>query len=417
MSSYIIEGGNRLEGELTVSGSKNASLPIMAACILTGKKTTLYNIPNIADTNKTLEILRLLGCQIKKNHNKVVIDSSSIHTFEIPDSLMRELRSSVILAGALIGRFRKATFSYPGGCDIGARPIDLHLSGFQKLGVKIEEEGGYIHCHADKIKGTDITLDFPSVGATENIMLAAVLGEGETVLKNAALEPEIVDLQNILNKMGAKIEGAGSSIIKITGVKRLKEISYHIMPDRIEAGTLLCMVAATGGKVMLKEVMPESVYQVLYKLEECGCQIETQKDSIILQSPKKLKATNIKTMPYPGFPTDMQSVFGSMLTVARGTTVIVENIFENRFRYMNELKRMGAKVTIEGKTAIIKGRKQLLGAEVEAADLRGGAALILAGLVARGRTKVNHIEYVLRGYEKLEKKLKTLGAHIKKEEC
>ncbi len=412
MSNYIIEGGRKLEGELKVSGSKNASLPIIAACILNGKKNTLYNVPNIVDTNKTLEILKILGCNIKKNNNKIIIDSSNIKTHEIPDKLMRELRSSVILAGALISRFKNAVFSYPGGCDIGSRPIDLHLSGFKKLGIEIEEEGGYIRCKAENIVGTDITLDFPSVGATENIMLASVFAEGETLIKNAALEPEIVDLQNILNKMGAKVEGAGTNIIKITGVKRLKEVSYNIMPDRIEAGTLLCMVAATGGNVKLKGVVPEHIYQVIYKLEECGCKVECQKDLIMLQSPKKLKAVDIKTMPYPGFPTDMQSVFGAMLTIAKGTSLVIENIFESRFKYTNELKRMGAKITIEGKSAVIKGVKKLTGAEVEASDLRGGAALVLAGLVAKGETKVENIEYLLRGYENLDKKLNSIGAKI-----
>lgn len=245
-------------------------------------------------------------------------------------------------------------------------------------------------------------------------MLASVFAEGETLIKNAALEPEIVDLQNILNKMGAKVEGAGTNIIKITGVKKLKEVSYNIMPDRIEAGTLLCMSAATGGNIKLKGVISEHIYQVIYKLEECGCKVECHKDFVILKSPKKLKAVDIKTMPYPGFPTDMQSVFGAMLTIAKGTSLVIENIFESRFKYTNELKRMGAKITIEGKTAVIKGVKRLIGADVEATDLRGGAALVLAGLVAKGETKVENIEYLLRGYEDLDKKLNTLGGMIKK---
>ena len=278
--------------------------------------------------------------------------------------------------------------------------------------MEIEEDGGYIRCKTDNIVGTDITLDFPSVGATENIMLASVFAEGETLIKNAALEPEIVDLQKVLNKMGAKVEGAGTNIIKITGVKRLKEVSYNIMPDRIEAGTLLCMTAATGGNIKLKGVVSEHIYQVIYKLEECGCKVECQKDLIMLKSPKKLKAVDIKTMPYPGFPTDMQSVFGAMLTIAKGTSLVIENIFESRFKYTNELKRMGAKITIEGKSAVIKGVKKLTGAEVEASDLRGGAALVLAGLVAKGETKVENIEYLLRGYENLDKKLNSIGAKI-----
>lgn len=271
---------------------------------------------------------------------------------------------------------------------------------------------GYIKCYTDKIIGNDINLDFPSVGATENIMLAAVLAEGETTIKNAALEPEIVDLQNMLNKMGARIEGAGTKTIKIIGVNKLKEVSYKIMSDRIEAGTLLCMAAATGGNIILKEVVAEHLTALLYKLEETGCKIDVQKNSIKLEAPKKLKAVDIKTMPYPGFPTDMQSVFGAMLTISKGTSLIVENIFESRYKYINELKRMGAKATVEGKTAIIKGVKKLHGVEVKATDLRGGAAMVLAGLVARGRTEVTNIEYLLRGYENLDKKLERLGAKV-----
>lgn len=414
MSSYIIEGGRKLEGEVKVSGSKNASLPIIAATILNGKTTTLYNVPNIEDTKKTLDILKILGCKVKKNNNKIQINSAKITTHEIPDKQMRELRSSVILAGAILSRFKNVVFTFPGGCDIGARPIDLHLDGFRKLGISIEEDGGFIKCNAEKIVGNDIHLDFPSVGATENIILAAVLAEGETKLENAALEPEIVDLQNFLNKMGAKIQGAGTKTIHITGVKSLKEASYNIMPDRIEAGTLLCATAITGGKINLINAIPEHLASVIYKLEETGCKIELRKKSIFLEAPKKLKAVDIKTMPYPGFPTDMQSVFGTMLTVAKGTSVIVENIFENRYKYINELKRMGAKATIEGKTAIINGVKKIKSAEVKATDLRGGAALVVAGLVAKGKTEVSNIEFLLRGYEKLDEKLNKLGAKILK---
>lgn len=412
MSSYIIDGGRKIEGEIKVSGSKNASLPIIAASILNGKKTTLYNVPNIEDAKTTLEILKILGCKIKKANNKIIIDSSKIKTHEIPDNLMRELRSSVILAGALLARFKNVIFTYPGGCDIGSRPIDLHLDGFKKLGITIEEEGGVIKCYTDKIIGNDIHLDFPSVGATENIMLAAIFAEGETTIQNAAMEPEIIDLQNMLNKMGAKIEGAGTKNIRIAGVKNLKEVSYNIMPDRIETGTLLCAAAITKGQIELLGAEPEHIAAILYKLEEAGCKIDAQKNKICLQAPKKLKAIDIKTMPYPGFPTDMQSIFGTMLTVAKGTSVIVENIFESRYKYINELQRMGAKVTLEGKTAIIKGVKKLNSSQVRATDLRGGAALVLAGLVAKGKTEVTNIEYLLRGYENLDKKLNLLGAKI-----
>ena len=325
---------------------------------------------------------------------------------------MHQMRSTVILAGAILGRFREVRFSYPGGCDIGARPIDLHLKSFEKLGINIVENAGFIICKCDKIIGANIDLDFPSVGATENIILASVYAQGETNITNAAMEPEIVDLANCLNKMGAKIEGAGTSNIKITGVEKLKHISYNIMPDRIEAGSLLCMVAVTGGKAKLNNIITENIVPVINKLEEAGCKIEKNKNSIYIEAPKKLKAVDIKTMPYPGFPTDMQSVFASMLTTAKGTSVIIENIFENRYKYMAELKKMGAKTTVEGKTAIIKGVRKLSGAKVASTDLRGGAAMVVAGLVAKGKTEVTDIEYILRGYENLDKKLIKLGANI-----
>ena len=325
---------------------------------------------------------------------------------------MHQMRSTVIMAGAILGRFKEVTFSYPGGCDIGARPIDLHLKSFEKLGINITENAGFIVCKCDKIIGANIDLDFPSVGATENIILASVYAEGETNITNAAMEPEIVDLANCLNKMGAKVEGAGTSNVKITGVKKLKDISYNIMPDRIEAGSLLCMTAITGGKIKLNNVITENIVPILNKLEECGCQIEKSEKSVSLVAPKKLKAVDIKTMPYPGFPTDMQSVFASMLTIAKGTSVVVENIFENRYKYMAELKKMGAKITIEGKTAVIKGIRKLTGAKVISTDLRGGAALVTAALAAKGKTEITEIQYILRGYEKLDEKLRMLGANI-----
>lgn len=416
MPNYIIEGGKKLEGEVTISGSKNASLPIMAAAILNAGTTKLYNIPRIRDTRITQDILRFLGCKVKRGNDKIEIQAKNIHKKEIPEDLMHQMRSTVILAGALLGRFKEVKFSYPGGCDIGARPIDLHLESFKKLGINITEEGGFIVCKCDKIIGANIDLDFPSVGATENIILASVYAEGTTKITNAAMEPEIVDLANCLNKMGAKIDGAGTNVIQITGVKKLKDISYTVMPDRIEAGTLLCMVAATGGKAKLKQVVPEHISPVINKLRECGCKIEESKNEIEIDAPKKLKPVDIKTMPYPGFPTDMQSVFASILTTAKGTSMIIENIFENRYRYIPELRRMGAKAVIEGKTAVITGVRRLSGTTVKSTDLRGGAALVAAGLSARGKTKVTDIEYILRGYEKLEEKLTSLGAIIYKEE-
>ena len=412
MSSYIIQGRTRLEGEVRISGSKNASLPILAATILNGGITKLYNVPNIHDTQKMLEILELLGCKIKKKENKIIIDSSKVKKYEIPEHLMREMRSSVVLAGSLLGKHKIATFSYPGGCDIGARPIDLHLKAFEKLGINISENYGKIECKCDKIVGAKINLDFPSVGTTENTILAACLGEGITTISNAAREPEIIDLQNFLNKMGAKIKGAGTNLIEITGVKQLKDVEYNIMPDRIEAGTFLVAGAITGGNLIINNVSSNCIEPVIHKLEEANCKIKIEKNKIELQAPKRLKSVDIKTMPYPGFPTDMQSVFGACMTVAKGTSVIVENIFENRYKYTQELIRMGAKITIEGRTAIIKGTKRLQGAKVKATDLRGGAAMVIAGLVAHGITEVEEIHYILRGYEKFEQKLSNLGAKI-----
>lgn len=412
MLSYIVEGGKRLEGEVCISGSKNASLPIIAATILNSKTTKLYNVPNIHDTQITLKILKLLGCKVKKERDKIEISTKQMNKTKIPEDLMKQMRSSVIMAGAIIGRFKEATFSYPGGCEIGARPIDLHLSAFKKLGINIEEKGGFIHCKCDRIIGTEIDLDFPSVGATENIILATVLSEGVTTITNAAMEPEIEDLAKMLNKMGAKIEGAGTNIIKITGVSKLKEVSYKIMPDRIETGTYLCMAAVTNGKIRVINAEPEHITPIIHKLQESGCKIEIKGKILELQAPKRLKAVDIKTMPYPGFPTDMQSIFGSMLSIAKGTSIIIENIFENRYKYTSELKKMGAKIEIEGKMAVIKGVRKLNASKVEADDLRGGASLVLAALASRGTTYVGNIEYILRGYEHLEEKLQKLGANI-----
>ena len=412
MSKFIIQGGKKLEGEVKISGSKNAALPIIAATVLNGGKTTLYNIPDIQDVQTMFEIIKDIGGNVTKKKNKVIIDTSKIHTYEIPDHLMRKMRSSVILAGALIGKYHKARFSCPGGCDIGARPIDLHLKGFEKLGINIKEEFGEIVCSTEKILGTQIHLDFPSVGATENIILASCLGDGTTIITNAAREPEIEDLAKYLNKMGAQIKGVGTDKVEIIGVSKLAEISYNIMPDRIEAGTYLVAGAITGGKVKIINVCPEHIEPILHKLEEANCKLEIGKNTILIEAPKRIKAVDVKTMPYPGFPTDMQSIFGALLTTAKGTSVITENIFESRYKYVQELNRMGAKINVEGRTAIIKGTKKIQGANVVATDLRGGAALILEALAAKGITEIDNIYYVLRGYEKIEEKLKKLGAKI-----
>ena len=416
MKKFVIEGGKKLEGTTYVSGSKNASLPIIAATLLNKGINKLYNVPNIHDTKMMFKILEGLGCKVKKTNGKIVIDSRNITNYEIPDNLMSQMRSSVIIAGALLSRSKKVTFTYPGGCDIGSRPIDLHIKAFEKLGINVKEEFGELVCTADEIVGTDINLDFPSVGATENIMLASVLAKGTTKINNAAMEPEIIDLQNALNSMGAKISGAGTNNIIIKGVEKLQDLSYNIIPDRIEAGTLLCATAITGGNITLKKVIPEHIDTLIKKLEEMGCEISISKNEIILKSPKRLKAVDIKTLPYPGFPTDLQSILGSVLTVAKGTSIIIENIFENRYKYLNELTKMGAKTTIEGRTAVIKGIKRLNKAKVKSTDLRGGAALVIAALNAKGRTYIENIEYILRGYENLDLKLKSLGANIYIEE-
>ena len=412
MSKLIIQGGKKLEGEVRISGSKNAALPIIAATVLVKGKTTLYNVPNIQDVQTMFQIIKDIGGKVTKKNNKVIIDTSKIHTYEIPENLMRKMRSSVILAGAIIGKYNKANFSYPGGCEIGSRPIDLHLKGFEKLGINIKEEYGEIICNSEKIKGTQIHLDFPSVGATENIILAACLAEGITILTNAAKEPEIEDLVKFLNKAGAKIKGAGTDRIEIAGVKKLTEISYNIMPDRIEAGTYLVAGAITGGNVRIANANPMHIEPILNKLEEANCILEIGKDYVQIKAPRRIKSVDIKTMPYPGFPTDMQSIFGALLSTAKGTSIITENIFENRYKYVQELNRMGARINVEGRTAIIKGTKRIQGANVVASDLRGGVALIIEALAAKGVTQVDNVHYILRGYENIEEKLKKLGVKI-----
>lgn len=416
MYKYIIKGGNRLHGETYISGSKNASLPILAATLISGKTTKLYNVPNIEDVKITIEILKRLGCKVKREKNKIIINSKEVSKTIIPDDLMRKLRSSVIIAGAVLSRFKNVKFSYPGGCDIGARPIDLHLENFKRIGIKIDENSRYIECKYDKIESKNIDLDFPSVGATENLILASILGKHEITINNAAKEPEIIDLANFLNKMGAKVFGAGSNVIKIVGVKDLKEVSYKIMPDRIEAGTFLIAGAITGGMIKLNNVNPNHISPVISKLTEMGANIKQTENEIYISVNKRLKSVDITTMPYPGFPTDMQPQFSTLLTVCKGTSIITENIFENRFKFMQEIQRMGAKTVVHGKTMIIKGVRNLHSATVESTDLRGGASLVLAALVAKGTSKIGNLEYLLRGYENFDKKLNDLGANIIREE-
>ena len=412
MLSYIIKGGNKLNGRVKAAGSKNAALPIIATAILNKEPVTLYNIPNIEDTKITLEILKILGCKIVRNSDKITICSANMNKTSIPKDLMHKLRSTVVLAGAIIGRFKEATFAYPGGCNIGARPIDLHLDSFKKLGIAIEEKEDYIHCKCKEIVGRRIKLKFPSVGATENIILASIYAKGATHITNAAKEPEIKDLAKCLNSMGAKVYGAGTSEITIFGVKKLHKTEYKIMSDRIETGTILAAVAGVGGSVTVENTNPENLLTVLYSFKEMGCKISIRKDKISLKAPEKLKHIDISTEPYPGFPTDMQPIMGSILIKAEGKSTITENIFENRFKYAEELVRMGANIIQNDKKLEIIGVEKLEGKDVMSKDLRGGAALVIAGLMSEEITKVENIEYILRGYENLDTKLKSLGANI-----
>lgn len=401
---------------MRVSGSKNAALPIIAASILNGGLTELHNVPNISDIKIMLQILEKLGCKIEHDSDKIVINSKDINSFEIPADLMHKMRSSVSIVGALIGRFKNCTFTYPGGCDIGKRPIDLHLKAFEKLGVNVRMKETNIRCIAEEMKPSEIILNFPSVGATENIMLASIFIDGVTIIKNAAKEPEIEDLQNMLNKMGANIKGAGSDVIEITGVDHLENVSYRVMPDRIEAGTLLCAVAANNGSIKLINVEPRHMEKTLDKLKECGCNISIEKDQILLKAPEKLSNVDIETEPYPGFPTDMQSIFVATLIQSDGISSMEENIFENRYKYVSELRKMGVNIIQEERKIKITGEKNIKATNLKAMDLRGGAALVIAALQAKGISEISNIEYILRGYDKLDKKLRKLGAEIKVEE-
>lgn len=418
MDSLVINGGHKIEGEIDVQGAKNAVLPILAATILNGGKNIIYNCPDLRDVKITIEVLRNLGCTVEKRDKTLFVDSVNITNHTIPDDLMRQMRSSIIFLGAIISRCKKAIISMPGGCEIGNRPIDLHLKALKQLGIKITESHGYINCVADDLKGDNIHLDFPSVGATENIMLAACMAEGVTTITNAAREPEIVDLENFLNRMGARITGAGSGVIRIDGVKKLYGVEHEIIPDRIVAATYLSCAAITGGTVILKHTNPEHMNAMTAVLKEMGCKIYTEKSKIILSnSQKRLKSVKrIVTMPYPGFPTDIQSPFLSLASIAEGTGVFVENIFENRYQHIEELIRMGADIKIDGRVAVVQGVERLSGATVRAKELRGGAALVVAGLAAEGTTVIEDIKYIDRGYETIEKYLSDCGAKIKRKE-
>ncbi len=415
MDKFIIDGGARLYGKMQAQSAKNTVLPLLAASVLTDEQVKIRGVPTICDVENMLRILTEVGCNIKRQKDCVVIDSAGAVSHEIPARLTRELRSSVFMLGSILTRFRRAKISYPGGCDIGLRPIDLHLSGLRRLGVEICEDGGFIECRADKLVGAEILLDFPSVGATENIILASVKADGYTVIRNAAKEPEIVDLQNFLNAMGAKVRGGGSGTVVIEGVKKLHGVDYTPIGDRIEVGTYLIAVATCGGEIETNGVPSENITALLHKLRENGCKIYTKNDKIILQSDGNLHSVDlVETMPFPGFPTDMQAQYASLCCTAKGTTLVVENLFETRYKYAGELKRMGADITVRGRTAVIRGVERLHGAQVTAGDLRGGAALVLAGLKAEGQSDIIDLSHIDRGYAEFEYKLKKLGAKIRR---
>ncbi len=415
MDKYIIEGGCKLYGRIRAQSAKNTVLPLLAASVLTDEQVKIRGVPIINDVENMLHILSEVGCKIKRQKDCAVIDSSNAVSHEIPARLTKELRSSVFMLGSVLTRFHRAKISYPGGCDIGLRPIDLHLSGLKRLGVKIVEKDGYIDCEAERLTGAEILLDFPSVGATENIILAAVKAEGITVIRNAAKEPEIVDLQNFLNAMGGKVRGGGGGTVVIEGVRRLHGVDYTPIGDRIEAGTYLIATATCGGEIEVQGVFPENIAALLHKLRENGCKIHIKNDRILLTSDGGLKSVNlVETMPFPGFPTDLQAQYTALCCTARGSTLMVENLFETRYRYAAELKKMGADIIVRDRSALIRGVEKLHGACVTAGDLRGGAALVIAALKAEGRSSVMDISHIDRGYADFEGKLKKLGAKIRR---
>lgn len=413
MNKYTIKGEKRLKGEICVGGAKNAVLPILAACILCEEEVTLDNCPRLLDVDNTVELLNSLGCIVSRSGDKISVNAGCVSSSELPREFSSKMRSSIFLLGPLIARMKEATAFFPGGCEIGLRPIDLHLKGLAKMNVDILEEHGRIICDGSAIKAADVVLDYPSVGATENLMMAAVLTDGETVIHNAAREPEIIDLQNFLNNLGAKIKGAGGGVITIKGVKKLHGGTYSIMGDRIVAGTFMVAGAITKGDVTVTGFKPVYLQSVIDKLMECGCDVKTYDDAVRIKCTKRIEEIpSIVTAPYPGFPTDMQAQMFALCCAAKGTSLIVENVFENRFKHGAELIKMGANVTIKDKMAIIRGVDNLMGTCVDAMDLRGGAALVLAGLAAKGVTTVNNTYHIHRGYEDFAGKLQSIGGDI-----
>jgi len=414
LDKLVIKGGKKLSGDVTVSGSKNAALPIFISSILATGTQEIHNVPFLRDINTTIKVLETLGAKVEGNGNIVKIDTSRIDNHEATYDLVKTMRASVLVLGPLLARLGRARVSLPGGCAIGARPINLHLKGLEAMGAEIHLTHGYVEAKARRLRGARINFDISTVGGTEHLMMAAATAKGETTLENAAREPEIMDLAEVLCKMGAKIEGAGTDTIRITGVSELQPFTHAVMPDRIEAGTFMIASAITGGDIRIHGMRLEHLDALVFKLQDAGVEISNKDNVVRVKGQRKIKSVNIKTRPYPGFPTDMQAQMMALMTVAEGTSVISENIFENRFMHVSELLRFGADIIIEGNTATVKGEKKLSGAPVMATDLRASASLILAGLAAENTTEVSRIYHLDRGYEAIEKKLAGLGADIKR---
>ena len=415
MEQYIIKGGNPLAGEVEIGGAKNAALGILAAAIMTDETVRVDNLPDVQDINVLLEAISEIGASVTRvSRTSALINGSGIGSVSVDYEYIKKIRASYYLLGALLGKYKKAEVPLPGGCNIGSRPIDLHLKGFKALGAKVRISHGAIIAEADHLRGSHIYLDTVSVGATINIMMAAAMAEGRTIIENAAKEPHVVDAANFLNSMGANIKGAGTDVIRIRGVEKLHATEYSIIPDQIEAGTFMFAAAATRGDVIVKNVIPKHLEVTTAKLVEIGCEVEEFDDAVRVVATKRLNNTNVKTLPYPGYPTDMQPQIGVALAIAKGTSIVTESIFENRFKYVDELIRMGADIKVEGNTAVIYGTEKLMGARVSAPDLRAGAALVIAGLAAEGITIVDDIVYIQRGYENFEQKLRGLGAEIER---
>lgn len=415
MERYVIKGGNPLAGEVEIAGAKNAALAILAAAIMTDETVLIENMPDVRDTNVLLEAIQEIGATVERlDKSRVKVNGSTITDVSVDYEFIKRIRASYYLLGALLGKYKHAEVPLPGGCNIGSRPIDQHLKGFRALGASVEIRHGAIVTQAERLRGSHIFLDMVSVGATINIMMAASLASGRTIIENAAREPHVVDVANFLNSMGANIKGAGTDVIRIRGVEKLHKTEYSIIPDQIEAGTFMFAAAATRGDVLVKNVIPKHLEATTAKLEEIGCEVREFDDAVRVIASKDLRRTHVKTLPYPGYPTDMQPQIAATLATAKGTSIVTESIFENRFKYVDELSRMGANIKVQGNTAIIDGVSCLTGARVSASDLRAGAALVIAGLAAEGITIVDDIVYIQRGYEDFEIKLRNLGAEIEK---